>query len=273
MERIRLGATRTRAPAATGITAAVILCFATACTIPEHLSGGGSTITVEVSGLPEPYHPTDVAWHIRWWDGTAVQSQMVAMQGAREALSVSLPLSSAGAELVVVTATAHPSGGGTLAPLGAWGAPPQRRFRPGADFGRAASAVLQVAHRGIDPARINVERLHRTVREECGDQPETLDRDRLVAALGTGEMTRYAIRRRPRPECEVSLRAPVDDTWISHDTTEQLIEGVWADDRCYWTIPVAEGEVRHLWQWSADRLLTVGRNRNGHAFWVISPLR
>ena len=250
---------------------AVAFCLVIGCSVPGSLAGEPETIAVEIPSLPEIYHPLEVAWQIRWWDGTAVQSRTMAVQGAGETRSLTLPLAREGAELVVVEATAYPVGGGVLAPLGAWGAAPRRRFTPDADFGRAASAVLQVAHRGLDPALINMERLHRTVLEECQDQPETLDHDRLVAALGSGEMTRYAIRRRQRPGCEVSLPAPVDDTWISHDTSERQIEGVWAGDQCYWMIPVAAGEVRHLWQGPAGRLLTVGRDRDGHAFWFISP--
>jgi hypothetical protein len=142
------------------------------------------------------------------------------------------------------------------------------------------------------------------VDDECQARPEDLDQERLVAALGRGEMNRYAIRRRPRPGCEVSVVAPENDVWISYDLTEKTIEGVWAEDRCYWVIPVAEGEVRHLWQWFRStrtaerrdseshgpagatpsdsagalselsvRVLTVGRDRRGHAFWFISPLR
>jgi hypothetical protein len=214
-----------------------------------------------------------VVWRIRWWDGETVQTRMMPVRRAGASVSVALPLARGGAEVVVVEATAVPVGGGSLAPLGAWGAAPGQRITLDAGFGRAASAVLQVAHRGLDPGLINLERLEQTVLEECDDQPESLDYEKLVAALGSGEMTRYSIRRRRRPGCEVSLPAPVDDTWISHDPTEEVIHGVWADDRCYWVIPVAEGEVRHLWQWSSRRLLTVGRDRDGHAFWFISPLR
>jgi hypothetical protein len=163
--------------------------------------------------------------------------------------------------------------------------------------------VLSVARRGLDPALVNLERLFRTVAAEC-PSPEALDQGRLVAALGRGEMNRYAIRRRPRPGCEVSVPVSDSNLWVSHDLTEESIEGVWADDRCYWIVPVAKGEVRHLWQWyqgsraaeqrglesgtlkgstgndpadalpeSSVRLLTVGRDRSGHAFWFISPLR
>ncbi|MFW5693532.1 MAG: hypothetical protein ACOCYB_00080 [Alkalispirochaeta sp.] len=265
MERIGTGVLRM-------IVFAASVCIWAACTHPSTISDRVARITVTISPLPESYHPARVTWHLAWWDGAAVQSRTLPEQAATVDTSVTLPLSRQGAEVVVVHATAHPQGGGALAPLGGWGTPSDSRVAPEADFGRTAGVVLQVARRGLDPALINLARLEQTVVEECGDQPESLDYEKLVAALGTGEITRYGIRRRRRPECEVSLPAPGDDVWISHDTTEETIEGVWADDRCYWVIPVAEGEVRHLWQWSSARRLTVGRDRDGHAFWFISPL-
>lgn len=268
-------------------------------------------ISVEYPGLTVAYAPITVVWHISWWDGDKVNSHTLPAQPAVEPVVTKLPLHRQGAEVVVVQATAHVVGGGTLAPLGAWGAPPQSHLTLRPAFGRAAEAVLHVARRGLNPALINLSRLQETVVEECGDRPETLDLERLVEGLGTGEMTRYAIRRRPRPECEVSLPAPDSDVWISHDPTEETFEGVWADSRCYWVIPVAEGEVRHLWQWgtrdpaaaespaareslatpedlaalqnpaaqvacsaspSPARRLTVGRDRHGHAFWFITEM-
>ncbi|MEX2444592.1 MAG: hypothetical protein WD492_13375 [Alkalispirochaeta sp.] len=293
----------------------VLLLFAalsglwSSCAHPGDAARGAQAITVEISDIPEVYAPMRVVWKITWWDGAAVKSEVLLERSAADPVTATLPLSQHGAEVVVVRAAAHPASGGALAPLGAWGAPPSSRFTLEPDFGRVAGSVLQVARRGLDPALINLKRLHRTVGEECGDQPEILDHQRLVEALGTGEMNRYAIRRRARPGCEVSLPAPVDDVWISHDTTEETIEGVWAGDRCHWIVPVAEGEVRHLWQWlpagagaaatlgstngvstaaatpgSANgvadppagtswiRLLTVGRDRNGHAFWFIKEV-
>lgn len=267
--------------------------LAGSCVFVSALKPGGHEITVEIPGLPEAYESMNLVWDLTWWDGSTVQTKTLPEQHARDPLIAPLQLSRQGAEVVVVQATARPSGRGRLAPLGGWTAPPQSRVTLEPAFGRAADAVLQVARRSLDPALINLERLHRTVVEECRDQPETLDQERLIAALGSGEMTRYAIRRRPRPGCEISLDSPENAVWISNDITEERIEGVWADDRCYWLVPVAEGEVRHLWQWvsgdsatpdpsassgpaaSADgaRLLTVGRDRGGHAFWFISPLR
>lgn len=276
------------------------------CAHPTRPERGAAAISVEHPGLAAAYSPMVVVWHISWWDGDKVTTYTLPAQPAVEPVTTTLPLDRDGAEVVVVQATAHVVGGGTLAPVGAWEAPPESHLTLGPTFGRAAEAVLHVARRGLNPALINLARLHETVAEECGDQPEALDQQRLVEGLGTAEMTRYAIRRRSRPGCEVSLSVPDTDVWVSHDPTEETIEGVWADSRCYWVIPVAEGEVRHLWQWemptpaarenraapehpaveagpavslgrstaSADRArrLTVGRGLNGHAFWFITEL-
>lgn len=284
-------------PALVVVCACVCLCtggLAGSCALVSALHTGGHEITVEISRLPEAYEAMDVVWDLTWWDGTTVETSTLPGQYARDPLVATLELSRQGAEVVVVQATARPARGGRLTPLGGWAAPPQSRVALEPAFGRAAEAVLQVARRGLDPALINLERLQRTVCEECRDQPETLDQERLIAALGSGEVTRYAIRRRVRPGCEISLPSPENAVWISNDITEERIEGVWADNRCYWLVPVAEGEVRHLWQRVSDdpttpteprtpgdppafanrsRLLTVGRDRDGHAFWFISPLR
>lgn len=277
-----------------------------ACAHPARPGQDELSISVEHSGLPETYAPMVVVWHITWWDGATVKMKTLPEQRAVDPVRTTLPLHRSGAEVIVVQATAEATRGGTLAPLGVWGAPPQSRLTLGPPLGRAAEAVLHAARRGLDPALINLERLQRTILEECEGEPETLDQQRLLEGLGGGDMTRYAVRRRARPGCEISLPASEfvsasgSDAWISHDPTEEIIDGVWADDRCYWVIPVAQGEVRHLWQWvspnqanraaaadpatpdaaagttdsaPAARLLTVGRDHHGHAFWVISPPR
>jgi hypothetical protein len=246
---------------------------------------GDPAVSVTVPPLPTAYGGEAIEWTVRWWDGAGIrETEIVAPENHADVmiplaaggtptatLNVELPLSAAGAEAVVVTAEGRISPGIRLKPYGGWCRSPDDRIAPIRELGVAAEVLLQLAAAGIDPALINVERLAREVAEECGDDPATLDRERLVEALGTSEMRRYAIRRRDRPACEVSLPGEVPANWITDDPTDPVIEGVVAAGRCYWVVPVATGEVRYLRRHvpSGWDVLTVGRDAEGHAFWYL----
>jgi hypothetical protein len=237
------------------------------------------SIAVTIPAVPRAYGEEDIVWTVRWWDGVALREVEVAVPAnalpegrSPDASSLSLPLASSGAEVVVVTAVATVEPGIRLMPYGGWVRAPGDSVTPTRELGVAAGVLLQLAAAGIDPALINVERLAEEVTEECGDDPATLDRERLVEALGTLEMRRYAIRRRERRECEISLPGDVPLDWISDDPSHPVIEGVVAAGRCYWLVPVAEGEVRYLRRPAAPsgwEVLTVGRDATGHAYWYL----
>lgn len=245
------------------------------------------SIAVTIPALPGVYGEGDAVWTMRWWDGVALREVEVAVAAnaipegrspddpsfaGSGTACVSLPLASSGAEVVVATAVATVAPGIRLMPYGGWIRAPGDSVTLTRELGVAAEVILQLAAAGVDPGLINVERLAEEVTEECGDDPATLDRERLAEALGTLEMRRYAIRRRERRECEISLPGDVPSDWISDDPSHPVMEGVVAAERCYWLVPVAAGEVRYLHRPAAPsgwEVLTVGRDAAGHAYWYL----
>jgi hypothetical protein len=276
----------------------VVTALLLATVLPGCDLSGNAAITVTIPPLPGVYARGTVVWTVRWWDGATLREiETATSRGGDDAIAgaaagsslgdgggvtLSLPLSSAGAEVVIVTAEARVEPGIPLKPYGGWARAPVDSVVPTRALGVTAEVLLQLAAAGIDPSLINVERLAAEVVEECGDDPAALDRERLVEALGTLEMRRYAIRRRERRGCEISLPGEVPTPWISDDPSHPVIDGVVAAERCYWVVPVGEGEVRYLRRPAISaaesssapataewEILTVGRDAAGHAFWYL----
>ena len=235
-------------------------------------AGAGRSVTVVVPAVHPDYRSEPSEWRITWWDGARVTHTDVRQIAP---FTVDLPLDRHGAEVVAVKAVGHITVAGrilALQPVGGWAAAPASTVSLGSEVGSLMEVVLDVAERGLDPALVNLARLADTVIQEVGDSPAALDRSRLLAALGSGDVSRYDIRRRDRPVCVVKV---IDEheglPWLGDEPETGMRRGVAAGVYRHWTVPVANGEVRRWWRRAPrEEVLTVGRDLRGHAFWYIS---
>lgn len=225
-----------------------------------------------------------VVWTLWWWSGTAVERRILPPHNADAPLRVVLPRAAPSAVGVVVARAAPVlAGDGTpeswsCAPLGGWGARRDLSLQP--ELGIPAEVILSAAEAGLAPELINLERLRQAVREECKDGPTLLDAERLREDLRALKLRRWSVRVRERPAVEVAL--PLDErgrpAWWSDQPGEGALPATVVGEWAYWSIPVAAGEVRHLWRSVGQKyeLLTLTRGTDGHAAWrlvAISPPR
>ncbi len=227
--------------------------------------------------IPEPpaaYRDQIEAWRLAWWDGARVRITEASAPPSGS-VAVHLEVAPGGAEAIVVSATAVSTAGTLLRPLGGWAVAPSTEVSVDPALGGAATVLLQLAGRGLNPGLVNLRRLAMTVRDELAadrdDPPPVIDRPRLAAALAGGEMTRYAVRAVPRDRSEIVREGSGAVTdWITDDMREPLIRGVGTDGQHHWAVPVAAGEVRHLWQATTGIRMTVGRDGDGHLWWFVT---
>ena len=122
--------------------------------------------------------------------------------------------------------------------------------------GVVATALTRAVHAGADIEAFNVARLGSEIADRCGDDPWSLDLDRLVDAM-CGQMRVTAIR--SVVHAPTSLVAP-PGTWYGPSPFAPALSG--GDE-----IVIAEGT--SVWYGASGSRLVVTRPTNGSAWMVV----
>lgn len=204
---------------------------------------------VELPILPVEYGDQSGEWQIEWWDGSTIRRRRATL----DSTTVTLEGTESGAALVVValTPTLQPGPGLSvpLAPYGAWGAPGDRACFPRRSRGELAMVMLRLADRGLEPALLNVERLDSLVLIRCGiDGTRYLDQERLLQALGAGEMRSFDVDTVDTLLWEFRREGEVAQIWLSDEPTAPTLTLTPAAGYVAGAIVLMPGELRQFWR-------------------------
>lgn len=182
-----------------------------------------------------------------------------------------MPVAERGALAVVIVLQGR-DGTGWFQPQGGWLRPGSETVRLHPELGAAAGVLLDGARHGMDPGRVDLDRLEGAIRQEYAanqadvELPAVLDAATLRSALASGSMRRGAVRLRERSPARVALPAADGESaplLYSDEPRAPPIAGHLQGNEWVWSVRLADGELRCFWPAGTSVLLRVSRDREG----------
>ena len=210
-------------------------------------------------------------WELSYWDGSAVRTARAA-PGSDHIEIVQHGLRGASGTVVVAAWATRDADGYVLPPVGAWSDSGAAYLAADRLHGPVARIALEVAARGIDVARLHLDRLQASVLAVTDDRPDLLDTDRLRTAIGRGTLAKRAIARLPTAVCHTTIDALQHERWLVSEPLEPALTTTPAGPLRHVVVTVPHGGARQLWYTGAAagrvRIWRVVADREGRCTWL-----
>lgn len=240
----------------------LVTCLTIACIQPHR-------IVVALPDWSQRYGELD--WELQYWDGAALTT--LALEHGNLELEIPLyGLRGVSGTVVVVGRATRRRDSYVLPPVGAWSDSGVSYLAAERLGGPVAEMALELADRGVDVARLNLERVQARVLTVTAGRPDLLDTDQLRTAIGRGELASFRIDRLPTALCHITIDVVQHADWLVSEPLEPLVNTTPAGALRHLVVMVPYGGTRQLWYTGEStgvvNAWSVAADREGRCTWL-----